>query len=88
MCFSFFKRLDRVTKSDIQNVSFHARSSPHIFEKRRQLENVTELRLIRLLFQVCQMENQKLQMKEEFDQFFDKIALNVPMLLVMLSFQK
>ena len=27
------------------------------------------------------MENQKLQVKEKFDHFFDKIAVNVPMLL-------
>ena len=81
MCFSLFKRLDRVTKSDIQKVSLHERSTPYTFEKRRQLENFIGFCLRRFLFQFCQMENHKLQLKEKFDQFFNKIAVNVPMLL-------
>ena len=75
VCFSLFKRLDRVTKSDIQNVNFHARITPNMFEKRRQLENFIEFSLGRFLFQFCQMENQKFQRKEKFDQFSDKIEL-------------
>ena len=51
-----------------------------MFEKRRQLENFIEFSRGRFLFQLRQMENQKLQLKEKFDQFFDKIAVNVPLL--------
>ena len=75
------ERLDQVTNSDEQNVSFQERCHLLMFEQRRQLKNFFAFSLGRFLFQICQIESQKLQLTRNFDQFFDNTAVNVPLIL-------